>query len=318
MRPAAAARQVACACTTTTTGKPGQPLLHHPHPHPHPKKQNCFLYSDMHPLTLEYCQTHGMSKMLDAIANTPGWSSFKLSVNSFLQSQSSAPQTTGLRAARGGSSHRTAHPTAHPPMDHQTKAIVAYNLIQMLLFTLQVQSQIPDPLIPKSPRQTPKRRILRVCACLTRQFGKAIALLSKLGVGQLLEAAHMAIGLHLHGIRVQLDELGDKGSQALLVSLISHLLDSELLVFSPEAPEPALQTHAHLSPQAKPLLTNKDQMRRAIHYCHLLQASPRDAESALALPLNPGAVQLLAQLCLSAPALQVTLNPQPSTLDVSF
>ena len=219
-------------------------------------------HAEDHALSLQHCQTHGVAKILDAISKCPGWGSFKHCVTAL-----AAPRSASGRGGGGGSG----------VVDAEAKSIVAYNVIQMLFFTLQ--------------------------------FGKGLVQLSKLGPSQLVEAVHMAVALHYYGVDVHLDEFHStqhEEEQPLVVGLVSQLLHAELLVFAPPEEHTGMASVGGGGSAARGgqrTLTGEEQLRRAIHYCLLMQEVPR--EDGAAIHVNRGAVALLAQLCLTAPAADV-------------
>ena len=84
----------------------------------------------------------------------------------------------------------------------------------------------------------------------------------------LVEAVHMAIGLHFHGIGMELDELGGASSEAFLVSLISQLLNTQVLIFAPrKQPQPDGPAPYLSDEDAAGAAASDWQVRRAIHYC---------------------------------------------------
>lgn len=192
------------------------------------------VHADMHRLSLQYCQTEGLSKMVQGVSKHVGWASFKHHVRSLATHRSSGQQ----RAAGSAGPHRSL--AQGEQMDAQTKCILAYNMIQMLFHTLQ--------------------------------FGRGIVQLSNLSADHLVEAVHMAIGLHYYGIGMELDELGGASSEAFLVSLISQLLNTQLLVFAPhKQPQPHGARH-YLGEEDPAGVAAPDlQLRRAIHYCLVVQ-----------------------------------------------
>jgi len=224
---------------------------------------------EMHRLSLHFCQTQGLGKMVHGVSKCQGWNSFKQVVKSLATHRN--VQSRGAAGVRGVAG------AGGPPVDVLTKSVVAYNFIQMLFFT--------------------------------QQFGKGIVQLSKLGATHsgLSEAVHITIGLNYYKITAELDELGENSGQALVVSLISQLLSTELLVFS--APDEAARTSfSPFSSSNADHMTCDMQVVRAMHYCLVLQDVPTEGD--LSPPLNHGAIELLAQLCLSAPAenIHVALN----------
>jgi len=148
---------------------------------------------DLHRLSLRHCQTEGLKKMVQGVSNCAGWTSFKHAVRELATER---PGSQG-RAAGGGVGGSGVQ------LDADTKLVVCFNLVQMLIFT--------------------------------QQFGKALVQLTKMGPAMLAEAAHMAIGLRFYRISVELDELGDKSGDVLLVSLVSQLLNSELVLVAPRS-----------------------------------------------------------------------------------
>jgi hypothetical protein len=157
------------------------------------------------PTAYTHTHTHGLSKMVDCVSKCAGWGSFKhyvkaaqvltcvivlvqkclltginvqiLTPEELLKRATGPPaMPTLLRPGSGGV------PAA---CDARVVDIVSYNVIQMLFLTLQ--------------------------------FGKGIVHVSKLrceqqgggggGGGGLVEAVHMAIALHFHGIAAHLPEL---------------------------------------------------------------------------------------------------------------
>ena len=158
---------------------------------------------DLHRLSLRHCQTEGLKKMVEGVSRPgSGWTSFKQAVRELAAER---PGSQG-RAAGGGAGGSGAQ------LDADTKHVVCFNLVQMLVFT--------------------------------QQFGKALVQLTKMGPAMLAEAAHMAIGLRYYGISVELDELGDKSGDTLLVSLVSQLLNSELVLVAPRSDSGAPEEHS--------------------------------------------------------------------------